>query len=70
MKNSVVTPIDDARSLSPVESALTILDSIMHVAHETSRIITQCSEDINKGVMSWLHDVTITQFILQQYESP
>jgi hypothetical protein len=52
MKNSVVTPTDGVKSLFPVKSTQTILNSIMHVAHKTSHIITQCSEDINKGVMS------------------
>jgi hypothetical protein len=52
MKNSVTTPIDGAKSLSPVESTLTTLDFIMRVARETLCIVTQFSKDINKGVMS------------------
>jgi hypothetical protein len=58
-RNYVITLIDGVRSPSCVEFVLTTLNFIMSVIHEMSYTVTQFSKDVNKGVMSQLHDVTV-----------
>jgi hypothetical protein len=41
----------------------------MHVDRGMLYVVTPFNKDVNKGVMSQLHDVTVTRFVLQQYES-
>jgi hypothetical protein len=60
MKNFAITPIGDAKLHSHVEFNLTILNFIMPVIHVMSYIVTWLRKDVNKGVMSRSHNITLT----------
>jgi hypothetical protein len=69
MKINVATHTNVAGLPFHAKFVQTIPNSTMHAIHEVPYIVTLSSLDVNKGVMSQLHNVMITQSILQQYES-